>query len=57
MKQNTESLLKKDIGFIVAMSLVIGSVIGSGIFMKPGKVIAAAGDSSMALLAWVLGGG
>jgi hypothetical protein len=25
--------------------------------MKPGKVIAAAGDSSMALLAWVLGGG
>lgn len=56
MKQNTEAYLKKDIGLIVAMSIVIGSVIGSGIFMKPGKVIAAAGDSNMALLAWVFGG-
>ena len=54
--QNQEAFLKKDIGFIVALTLVIGSVIGSGIFMKPGKVIAAAGDSNMALLAWLLGG-
>ncbi|WP_235910735.1 APC family permease [Heliobacterium mobile] len=56
MQQNTEALLKKDIGLIVAMSIVIGSVIGSGIFMKPGKVITAAGDSSMALWAWIIGG-
>jgi basic amino acid/polyamine antiporter, APA family len=56
LQLNTEQHLKKDIGLTVAMSLVIGSVIGSGIFMKPGKVIAAAGDSNMALLAWVLGG-
>lgn len=48
--------LKKEIGLAVAMSLVMGTVIGSGIFMKPGKVIDAAGGSSMALLAWVLGG-
>ncbi len=56
MKHDAEKHLKKDIGLIVAMSIVIGSVIGSGIFMKPGKVIAAAGDSNMALLAWVFGG-
>ena len=48
--------LRKSIGFIVATSLVIGTVIGSGIFMKPGVVIAAAGDSTMALWAWVIGG-
>lgn len=48
--------LKKEIGLAVAMSLVMGTVIGSGIFMKPGKVIEATGSSSMALLAWVLGG-
>ncbi|MDA8228834.1 MAG: amino acid permease [Desulfitobacterium hafniense] len=54
--QNTEFQLKKDIGFVVALSIVIGSVIGSGIFMKPGKVIAAAGSSDMALWAWVIGG-
>jgi len=48
--------LKKEIGLSVAMSLVMGTVIGSGIFMKPGKVIEATGGSSLALLAWVLGG-
>ncbi|MGX1983186.1 serine/threonine exchange transporter (LAT family) [Thermolongibacillus altinsuensis] len=48
--------LRKSIGFVVATSLVIGTVIGSGIFMKPGVVIAAAGDSTMALWAWVIGG-
>ncbi|RAK15459.1 serine/threonine exchange transporter (LAT family) [Anoxybacillus vitaminiphilus] len=48
--------LQKNIGFIVATSLVIGTVIGSGIFMKPGSVIALAGDSTMALWAWVIGG-
>ncbi|GEN34536.1 MULTISPECIES: APC family permease [Aneurinibacillus] len=52
----TENKLKKEIGFTVAMSLVIGTVIGSGVFMKPGKVIEYAGDSTMALWAWILGG-
>lgn len=38
------------------MTLVIGNVIGSGVFMKPGKVLAASGSTTMALLAWVAGG-
>jgi len=41
---------------MVSTSIVIGTVIGSGIFMKPGIVISATGNSSMALLAWVIGG-
>jgi len=48
--------LKKDLGLVPAMALVIGMVIGSGIFMKPGVVVLAAGDSTLALMAWVLGG-
>lgn len=48
--------LKKDLGLVATMALVIGMVIGSGIFMKPGKVILAAGDSTMALIAWIFGG-
>lgn len=48
--------LKKEIGLAVAMSLVMGTVIGSGIFMKPGRVIEAVGGSTLALVAWVLGG-
>ena len=39
-----------------ATSVVIGCVIGSGVFVKPGRVLMAAGDSNSALLAWILGG-
>ncbi|AJQ28179.1 APC family permease [Pelosinus fermentans] len=52
-----QSNLQKNLGLMPAMALVIGMVIGSGIFMKSGSVILAAGDSTMALMAWVLGGG
>jgi Amino acid transporters len=51
-----ENGLRKELGLIPAMALVVGMVIGSGIFMKPGKVIMAAGDSTMGLVAWILGG-
>ncbi|WP_027410023.1 APC family permease [Anoxybacteroides tepidamans] len=51
-----EMTLKRNIGFFVATSLVIGTVIGSGIFMKPGIVLSATGNSNMALLAWIIGG-
>lgn len=39
-----------------AISVVIGCVIGSGVFVKPGRVLMAAGDSNSALIAWTLGG-
>mgnify|MGYP001951116391 CR=1 FL=1 len=48
--------LQKSIGFFVATSIVIGTVIGSGIFMKPGIVLASSGGSTMALWAWIIGG-
>lgn len=48
--------LKKNIGFFVSTSLVIGTVIGSGIFMKPGVVLSSTANSTMALLAWIIGG-
>ncbi|MGG1289920.1 amino acid permease [Bacillus smithii] len=52
--ENTQ--LKRNIGFVVATSIVIGTVIGSGIFMKPGIVLASSGGSTMALWAWIIGG-
>lgn len=54
--QMAESHLKRDIGFMVALSVVIGTVIGSGVFMKPGVVLSQTGDSTMGLLAWLIGG-
>lgn len=47
--------LTKELGLIAAASIVTGCVIGSGVFVKPGKVLAATGSSKLALLAWVIG--
>ena len=48
--------LKQDIGLISAMSIVVGMVLGAGAFMKPPAVLAATGDSTWALVAWMMGG-
>lgn len=52
----SSSSLKKSITYLEAVALVIGVIIGSGIFLKPGKVFAAAGSPLMGLAAWVIGG-
>lgn len=55
--QNQEQNLKRDLGFWPAISLVVGVVIGSGVFVKPGTVLDyVGGNTSMALLAWLLTG-
>lgn len=48
--------LKKTVTFIEAVAIVIGSIIGSGIFLKPGIVLTNAGSPMMGILAWVVGG-
>ena len=40
----------------MALAIVVGNVIGSGIFLKPGTIAAEAGDFRMVLLAWITGG-
>jgi len=48
--------LKKSVTFIEAMAIVVGMIIGSGIFLKPGIVLHNAGSPYMSILAWVVGG-
>jgi len=52
----SEKRLKKSITFAEAIALVIGMIIGSGIFLKPGIVFNNAGSPIMGILAWVAGG-
>ncbi|ULO05633.1 amino acid permease [Paenibacillus sp. 19GGS1-52] len=51
-----KSILKKSITFIEALAIVVGMIIGSGIFLKPGIVLSNAGTPVMGILAWVVGG-
>lgn len=48
--------LKKEIGLLEAITVVIGIVIGSGIFFKASTVFKNAGSPLLGILAWVVGG-
>ena len=48
--------LKKEIGLFDAIAMVIGIVIGSGIFFKPSIVFGNAGSAKLGILAWLAGG-
>lgn len=49
--------LKKKYGLITAIAMVVGIVIGSGVFFKAEKVLTATGGNlSLGILAWLIGG-
>ena len=49
--------IKKQYGLAVGIAMVVGIVIGSGVFVKAGKVLALTGGQLwLSLLAWLVGG-
>lgn len=48
--------LKKSIGFFSALSTVMGTVIGAGVFFKAASVFNITSSASLGMLAWLLGG-
>ena len=49
--------IKKQFGLAVGIAMVVGIVIGSGVFVKAGKVLALTGGKLwLSLLAWLVGG-
>ncbi|WP_058303439.1 APC family permease [Gorillibacterium timonense] len=52
----SDSSLKKSVTFVEALAIVVGMIIGSGIFLKPTIVLSHAGTPTMSLLAWTVGG-
>lgn len=48
--------LKKEIGLLEAITMVIGVVIGSGIFFKASSVFSNAKSAKLGILAWIIGG-
>ncbi|MEY8441050.1 amino acid permease [Lactobacillaceae bacterium 24-114] len=56
MNNQPKDELKRSLGFWSAISIVVGTIIGSGIFFKQGSVLDSAGTSTLAIAAWVFGG-
>lgn len=48
--------MKRQISFTQALSTVVGSVIGAGVFFKIGTITAQTGSASMTLFVWLLAG-
>lgn len=52
----TTSSLAKKIGFWSATSVIIGSIVGSGVFMKPASMAAQLGSPVWLTLVWIIAG-
>lgn len=51
---STENVrLKKELGLFNGIAIIVGVIVGSGIFVSPRGVIAEAGSVGMALIVWV----
>lgn len=55
-QESTRYELRRDLGLTAALAIVIGTVIGSGIFRVPQTMINSVGTVSMVFLVWVVGG-
>jgi APA family basic amino acid/polyamine antiporter len=53
-KARTE--LARDLGVSHAGAVVVGTIIGSGIFLVPAEMMQAVGSASLVYLAWIVGG-
>jgi APA family basic amino acid/polyamine antiporter len=53
---NRAAGLLRELGAPQAISIVVGVVIGSGIFLVPAEMMQAAGSAKLVFLAWIVGG-
>ena len=56
MKQKETPALKRDLGAWSAAAIVVGTVIGSGIFIVPSLMVQRVGTPEMVFVVWIAGG-
>ncbi|KAG6462811.1 hypothetical protein O3G_MSEX013480 [Manduca sexta] len=55
-ESNGSVRLKKELGLMNGVAIIVGVIVGSGIFVSPHYVLKFAGSKGMALIVWVLSG-
>src|SRR6187397_2221892 len=48
--------LVRGLNLTMSTAIIVGSMVGTGIFLKPSEVARLAGTADLAILAWVVGG-
>lgn len=56
MSESSAPALRRELTGLDATAVVVGAIVGVGIFFTPSRVASLAGSSELALLAWVVGG-
>jgi APA family basic amino acid/polyamine antiporter len=55
-RQDSRPELSRDLGMSHASAVVVGTIIGSGIFLVPAEMMQAVGSAKLVYLAWIVGG-
>lgn len=56
MQRTSRGELSRELGVSHASAVVVGTIIGSGIFLVPAEMMQAAGSARLVYLAWIVGG-
>ena len=54
--EETSNKLKREVGLLDAVSIIVGIIVGSGIFVSPKGVLLYAGSPGMSLVVWTFSG-
>ncbi|KAL7676607.1 hypothetical protein ACOME3_002856 [Neoechinorhynchus agilis] len=55
-RKDKKIILRKELGLMDGVSVIVSSMIGSGIFITPGEVLKLCGSIPVALIVWALSG-
>jgi amino acid transporter len=56
LQPNTDIKLKKQLGLLDGVAIIVGIIIGAGIFVSPKGVLKSSGSVGLGLIVWVLSG-